>query len=91
MAETTAQSAVNTPSVAARSLMALVRLYQITLGPLLGGHCRFAPTCSHYALEALATHGAVRGSWLSLKRVLRCHPFGGCGDDPVPPRHARNS
>ena len=64
----------------------LVRLYQLTLGHLMGGHCRFEPTCSHYSIEALKTHGALRGTWLTLRRLLRCHPFGGAGFDPVPPR-----
>lgn len=63
----------------------LVRLYQMTLGPFLGGHCRFYPTCSAYSIEALQTHGALRGSWLTIRRLLRCHPFGGHGIDPVPP------
>jgi putative membrane protein insertion efficiency factor len=71
-------------SFAARAIIALVRLYQCTLGPLIGGQCRFAPTCSHYAIEALSMHGAFRGAWLTLRRLLRCHPFGGSGHDPVP-------
>ncbi len=63
----------------------LVRLYQVSLGPFLGGYCRFSPTCSQYAIEALQAHGAVRGTWLSLRRVGRCHPLGGGGGyDPVP-------
>jgi len=61
-----------------------VRGYQIVLGPLLGGSCRFHPTCSCYAIEALRTHGARRGTWLTIKRLVRCHPWGGFGDDPVP-------
>jgi putative membrane protein insertion efficiency factor len=73
-------------SLAARPLIVLVRLYQASLGPLLGGHCRFVPTCSLYAVEALETHGAIRGSWLVARRILRCHPFGGAGFDPVPQR-----
>ncbi|MGA1266505.1 MAG: membrane protein insertion efficiency factor YidD [Phycisphaerales bacterium] len=64
--------------------MWLVRGYQRCLSPWLGGRCRFAPSCSHYAIEALHRHGAVRGGWLSARRLLRCHPWGGCGDDPVP-------
>ncbi|HVP73010.1 MAG TPA: membrane protein insertion efficiency factor YidD [Phycisphaerales bacterium] len=68
-------------------MIALVRLYQATLGHLMGGHCRFHPTCSHYAIEALKIHGALRGGWLTIRRVLRCHPFGGSGFDPVPPRN----
>ena len=71
-------------SPVARPLVMLVRLYQVSLGPFLGGHCRFSPTCSQYAIEALRAHGAVRGSWLIVRRVGRCHPFGGGGYDPVP-------
>jgi len=71
-------------SLPARALIALVRLYQIVLGPLIGGQCRFSPTCSHYAIEALARCGAWRGSWLTLGRLIRCHPWGGSGHDPVP-------
>lgn len=67
-------------------LIALVRLYQVTLGLLMGGHCRFQPTCSEYAIEALRAHGAFRGSWLIVRRIMRCHPWGGFGYDPVPPR-----
>jgi putative membrane protein insertion efficiency factor len=69
-----------------------VRLYQWTLSPLKvylfgpGGRCRYTPSCSAYALEAVRTHGALAGSWLALKRLGRCHPWGGCGDDPVPPK-----
>ena len=65
-------------------LIAIVRLYQGTLRSLLGGQCRFFPSCSCYAIEALDKHGAVRGSWLSLKRVCRCHPFHPGGVDLVP-------
>ena len=69
---------------------AVVRLYQWTVSPFLvwlggpGSGCRFEPTCSQYFLEAVQTHGALRGGWLGLKRVCRCHPWGGCGCDPVP-------
>jgi putative membrane protein insertion efficiency factor len=63
----------------------MIRLYQVTLGLLLGGQCRFTPTCSSYALDAYRLHGPLRGSWLTLRRILRCHPFGGHGFDPVPP------
>ena len=68
----------------------LIRSYQLTLSPLLqtlggpGSGCRFEPTCSEYFLKAVDQHGAVRGSWLGLKRIGRCHPWGGCGQDPVP-------
>ena len=68
----------------------LIRLYQLTLSPILmalggpGSGCRFHPTCSEYFLKAVESHGARRGSWLGLKRIGRCHPWGGSGDDPVP-------
>jgi len=77
---------VGRPGFAARGLIGFVRAYQAVLGPILGGHCKYAPTCSHYALEALREHGAIRGAWLSAWRVLRCNPFSGGGTDPVPPR-----
>ncbi|HEY6358020.1 MAG TPA: membrane protein insertion efficiency factor YidD [Vicinamibacterales bacterium] len=64
----------------------LVRGYQLLLSPFSGGTCRFHPTCSVYAMEALTAHGLARGSWLALKRVSRCHPFARPGFDPVPPR-----
>lgn len=65
-------------------LRALIRGYQILLSPLLGPRCRFYPSCSHYALEALDTHGLPRGAWLTLKRLGRCHPWHPGGFDPVP-------
>ena len=64
-------------------LIGVVRLYQLLLSPLLPAHCRFEPTCSQYAIDALRRYGAIRGSWLAVRRLLRCHPFGGCGYDPV--------
>lgn len=64
----------------------LIRLYQVTLSKFLGGQCRYWPTCSHYGLEAYREHGVVRGTWLTARRVLRCHPFVKGGYDPVPPR-----
>jgi putative membrane protein insertion efficiency factor len=64
----------------------LVRGYQLLLSPFAGGACRFHPTCSVYATEAITTHGLARGSWLAVKRVSRCHPFARPGWDPVPPR-----
>lgn len=65
-------------------LILLVRAYQILLSPLLGANCRFHPTCSAYSIEAMQKHGAARGGWLALKRIFRCHPWGGSGYDPVP-------
>ena len=62
-----------------------IRLYRLVLSPLLGQHCRFAPTCSRYALDALAQHGALKGTLLAVRRVGRCHPWNAGGHDPVPP------
>lgn len=70
----------------ARLLDACVVAYQWTLRPVLGANCRYLPSCSDYAREALAAHGAVSGSWLAMRRICRCHPWGGFGFDPVPPR-----
>ncbi|MBQ6915667.1 MAG: membrane protein insertion efficiency factor YidD [Kiritimatiellae bacterium] len=69
----------------ARFLTLLVRAYQVVLSPVMGGACRFEPTCSNYMIEALRVHGAVKGTLLGLWRILRCHPFGAYGYDPVPP------
>ncbi|MEO7522265.1 MAG: membrane protein insertion efficiency factor YidD [Gemmatimonas sp.] len=66
------------------TLIALVRLYQLTLSPILGGSCRYYPSCSAYAIEALERHGALRGGWLAISRIGRCHPFRPGGFDPVP-------
>jgi len=65
-------------------LLALIRVYQYTLRPLLGANCRFAPSCSNYAREALDRHGAMKGGYLALRRILRCHPYHPGGYDPVP-------
>ena len=65
-------------------LKILIRAYQLVLSPLLGPRCRFYPSCSHYAIEAIESHGALRGSWLSAKRICRCHPLNPGGFDPVP-------
>ena len=65
-------------------LILLVRAYRYFISPLLGDHCRYTPTCSEYALGALERHGAVRGGWLGLKRIARCHPWHAGGCDPVP-------
>ncbi|ACZ00498.1 protein of unknown function DUF37 [Thermomonospora curvata DSM 43183] len=72
-------------SLAARLLILLVRGYRRFLSPLLGQQCRFYPTCSAYSLEALRMHGALRGGWLTVRRIGRCHPFHRGGYDPVPP------
>ncbi|HWH83966.1 MAG TPA: membrane protein insertion efficiency factor YidD [Burkholderiaceae bacterium] len=69
-----------------RALIALVRGYRLVLSPWLGSSCRFTPTCSAYSLQALQTHGAAAGSYLTLRRIARCHPFCAGGHDPVPAR-----
>jgi putative membrane protein insertion efficiency factor len=68
----------------AKLLIGLIRLYQMALSPFLGGACRFLPSCSAYAIEAITIHGAVRGSILAVRRLSRCHPLGRSGVDPVP-------
>jgi len=76
---------VNTVSKAlAWPLIQLARFYRIAISPWLGANCRFDPTCSSYTIEALQTHGILTGGWLALKRIGRCHPWGGSGYDPVP-------
>lgn len=72
------------PSWPARVLMAVVRGYRLMLSPWLGNACRFEPTCSRYSLAALEKHGALTGSYLTVHRLLRCHPFCAGGHDPVP-------
>jgi putative membrane protein insertion efficiency factor len=62
----------------------LIKVYQFTLSPFLGKQCRFVPTCSQYGIEAIQKHGALKGSWLTIKRIARCNPWGGSGYDPVP-------
>ena len=64
-------------------LLALIRFYQGYISPLLGPRCRFHPTCSHYAFDAVSKYGAFKGSWLSIKRILKCHPFHPGGYDPL--------
>jgi putative membrane protein insertion efficiency factor len=68
-----------------RVLLALLAGYRLLLSPLLGASCRFYPSCSAYAVEAVERHGALRGSWLAAKRLLKCHPWHAGGVDPVPP------
>jgi len=69
-------------------LRGLIRGYRIFVSPYLPAHCRYWPTCSVYAGVALRDHGAVAGGWLALRRIARCHPWGGSGFDPVPEKHA---
>ena len=68
----------------AKIMLLLIRFYQYAISPLIPPRCRFTPTCSQYAVEAVQKHGAFKGGWLALKRIARCHPFGGSGHDPVP-------
>jgi putative membrane protein insertion efficiency factor len=71
-------------SYIARAMCVTVRGYQLLLGPVLPPSCRFYPSCSNYAIDALRRHGPVSGLWLAVRRILRCHPWGGQGVDPVP-------
>ena len=64
----------------------LIKVYQYALSPLLGSNCRYSPTCSSYTIQAIQEWGPLKGSWLGLKRIGRCHPWGGEGYDPVPPK-----
>jgi len=70
--------------ILALPLVALIRVYQWVISPVLGPKCRFTPSCSHYAVEALKRYGLFKGCWLGMKRIVRCHPWGGHGVDPVP-------
>ncbi len=71
-------------SVLATFFTWLIRIYRVTLALLIPGQCRYLPTCSEYGLEAVQSHGALKGGWLTIKRISRCHPWGGHGHDPVP-------
>jgi putative membrane protein insertion efficiency factor len=82
---TARSAAAASPTLPAQLLRGAVRTYQYTLRPVIGFNCRFHPHCSDYALEALAVHGALRGSALAARRILRCHPWHPGGYDPVPP------
>ncbi|HMR17722.1 MAG TPA: membrane protein insertion efficiency factor YidD [Sphingobacterium sp.] len=62
----------------------VIRIYQLLISPLLGANCRYTPTCSQYGREAILKHGPFKGIWLTIKRIARCHPWGGHGHDPVP-------
>lgn len=70
-------------------LMGLIRIYQLTISPLLGPVCRFYPSCSHYGYEAIRTHGAAYGTYLTVRRLFRCHPWNPGGVDHVPPKRKR--
>ena len=72
-------------------LKAMITVYKYVISPLLGPKCRYLPTCSSYAMEAIEIHGPIKGGWLGLKRILRCHPWGGSGYDPVPPENKDGS
>ncbi|MGL9760160.1 MAG: membrane protein insertion efficiency factor YidD [Symbiopectobacterium sp.] len=77
-------------SLGSRLLVWLIRGYQLVISPLLKPHCRFRPTCSQYSIEAIRRFSMIKGSWLTLKRVLKCHPLNPGGDDPVPPKPNNN-
>lgn len=68
----------------AKVLLLLIRFYRVGISPLIPPRCRYTPTCSQYAVEAIQKYGAIKGLWLAIKRVARCHPWGGCGYDPLP-------
>ncbi|MGR6982228.1 membrane protein insertion efficiency factor YidD [Testudinibacter sp. P27/CKL/0425] len=72
-------------SFGAKVLIFLIKGYRLVISPLLGPRCRFNPTCSQYGLDAIRTHGALKGGWLTVKRILKCHPLSAGGDDLVPP------
>ncbi len=74
-----------------RTFILLIRFYQKALSPLLGQSCRFQPTCSHYAIGALNEWGVFKGSWLAIKRIFRCHPWGGSGYDPWPRKNSEKA
>lgn len=73
-----------TQKIMTKFLVSIIKGYQLALSPFFGQQCRFTPTCSHFAIEALQTHGATKGFWLAVKRILRCHPWQAGGHDPVP-------
>ena len=76
--------------VATFPLLLLIRGYQLIISPLLGSNCRFIPTCSEYAVESLRSHGLLKGSYLTIKRIGKCHPWGGHGYDPIPTKKVEN-
>jgi putative membrane protein insertion efficiency factor len=76
--------------VATFPLLLLIRGYQLIISPLLGSNCRFMPTCSEYAMESLRSHGLIKGSYLTIKRIGKCHPWGSHGYDPIPTKKLEN-
>ena len=76
--------------VATLPLLILIRVYQLIISPLLGSNCRFMPTCSEYAMESLRSHGLIKGSYLTIKRIGKCHPWGSHGYDPIPTKKVEN-
>ena len=76
--------------VATFPLLILIRGYQFVISPLLGSNCRFMPTCSEYAMESLRSYGLIKGSYLTIKRIGKCHPWGGHGYDPIPTKKVEN-
>ncbi|MBX9609856.1 MAG: membrane protein insertion efficiency factor YidD [Gammaproteobacteria bacterium] len=85
MPSTPESPATSLPTWPTRLLLGLVAFYRLALSPFIGPRCRYTPTCSEYAADALRQHGAARGAWLAVRRLARCHPWGGSGYDPVPP------
>ncbi|KKM88247.1 hypothetical protein LCGC14_1260650 [marine sediment metagenome] len=81
---------VNRGGTMEKILITLVRGYRLFLSPIMGMHCRFQPTCSHYMIEAIERHGAISGTWLGLRRISRCHPWHEGGLDPVPELKTKN-
>ena len=69
----------------------LIRFYQVAISPYTPASCRYSPTCSHYSVEALKIHGLFKGGWLGVKRISKCHPWGGSGYDPVPEKEVNNN
>ena len=70
--------------IPANIMILLIKIYQYTLSPFIGRNCRYTPTCSNYGIEAIRKYGAIKGGWLTIKRVASCNPWGGSGYDPVP-------
>ncbi|WP_035529997.1 membrane protein insertion efficiency factor YidD [Haemophilus sputorum] len=83
------KTSVTSPSFGAKLLLLPIYFYRYAISPLIGPRCRFYPTCSTYAVEAIKLHGALKGGWLALKRIARCHPWSEGGEDPVPPANKK--